>query len=181
MIVTTKHNKTVLLRKLTGDDFDSLHIYLQNLSSDSKRRFGPHPFDKESITLFYSAGSGNTGYLAECLETKAIAAYAIIKTGYIPHDAFRFQSYGITLNKYTDCTFAPSVADDWQSCGVGNAMFTFILEELKGTAINRMILWGGVQASNIRAVNYYAKFGFKKMGSFCDNNGENHDMYFTIK
>lgn len=181
MVVNTKHNKTVLLRKLTADDFDRLHLYLQNLSNESKRRFGPHPFDKESIISFYSTGSGNTGYLAECLETKAIVAYAIIKTGYIPHDAYRFQSYGITLNNDTDCTFAPSVADEWQSCGVGNAMFTFILEDLKDTTINRMILWGGVQASNIRAVNYYTKYGFKKTGSFHDNNGENYDMYFSIK
>jgi len=94
-------------------------------------------------------------------------------------DRERYLSYGMELKHQSDCEFAPSVADAWQSCGIGNAMFQFILEELKKTDIQRIVLWGGVQADNEKAVNYYLKHGFKQIGQFT-HNGENFDMVLEI-
>ena len=36
-------------------------------------------------------------------------------------------------------------------------MFLFILDDLKANGIKRVILWGGVQADNDKAVNFYLK------------------------
>lgn len=175
----TKNIKTVHIRKLQQGDLENLSHYLQNLSEDSKRRYGPHPFDLHSILEFYQNSDLHWAYIAETIDTHEIIAYSIIKFGILEADKQRYLSYGMELNHQTDCEFAPSVADAWQSCGIGNGMFQFVLEELKKTDIRRMVLWGGVQADNEKAVRYYLKHGFKNMGQFT-HNGENFDMILEI-
>jgi GNAT superfamily N-acetyltransferase len=179
MIIETKNKQQILLRRLNPDDFDKLSKYFQQLSSETVRRFGPHGFDKKSIVDLFKNSDEYIGYIAQDIETSEIIAYSIIKTGYLEHDCFRLQSYGLTLNNKTDCTFAPSVADAWQSLGVGNSLFHFTLSDLKSINIKRIILWGGVQADNYKAVNYYTKHGFRTLGEF-EYNGRNYDMILEI-
>jgi ribosomal protein S18 acetylase RimI-like enzyme len=157
---------------------DNLFDYLQNLSSETIKRFGPHKFDRQSIIDFYDLKT-NLGYIAIAIETKEIIAYSIIKIGYLEHDNSRLQSYGLILDNNSDSTFAPSVADIWQSCGIGNKLFQFIVSDLSATEIKRIILWGGVQMNNEIAVNYYKKNGFKILGQFAYN-GDNYDMIYEI-
>ena len=178
MNVTTKNNRQVILRKLNPGVYDDLSVYLDNLSRETKKRFGPHPFDRNSVIEFYG-NDLHTGYIAQDIETSAIIAYSIIKIGFLEHDAFRLQSYGLNLDGKTEATFAPSVADNWQSQGIGNALFQYILSDLKRLEIRRIILWGGVQADNLRAVNYYRKHGFQTLGEF-HYNGLNLDMALQI-
>lgn len=173
-VIKVKENRKVVLRKLNTADFEKLFTYLDQLSANSKKRFGPHPFDKQSIEEFYK-DSTHIGFVAEPIDSSEFVAYSIIKIGFLPNDNDRLQSYGYTLNNETDCTFAPSVADDWQSMGVGNAIFQFILSEIKLLDARRIILWGGVQADNDKAINYYKKNGFKKLGEF-HHQGLNYDM-----
>lgn len=180
MIIKTKNNKQVVFRRLNIADLDLLYVYLLNLSNISKKRFGPHPFDKHAIFEFYHNSDLHIGYVGIDLITNEIIAYSIIKKGYLEHDNFRLQSYGLTLNNTTDCTFAPSVADNWQNYGIGYNMFSFILSDLKNTEIKRIILWGGVQKDNQTAINYYLRNNFKILGQFTYN-GENYDMLFDIQ
>ena len=178
MIIELKNHQEFLLRKLVLKDLARLVNYLDQLSFETKSRFGPHPFDTNSIVGFYE-NPGHTGYIAEDPETSTIIAYSIIKIGYLEHDSSRLQSYGLVLNNDTDCTFAPSIADQWQSLGLGNSLFQFILDEIKNRQIRRIILWGGVQANNIKAVNYYKRNGFRLIGKF-QHNGENYDIIFEV-
>jgi diamine N-acetyltransferase len=179
VIITLKNNQSILLRRLTINDLNELCRYLQALGPETKNRFGPHQFDEKSITEFYARADVYTGYVAIDRVTATIIAYAIIKPGYLEHDKARLQSYGLTVYDKTDCTFAPSVADSWQGLGIGNNLFQFILRDLKTTSINRIILWGGVQAGNDKALHYYAKNGFKILGQF-NYNGDNYDMVLNI-
>lgn len=179
MIIETKNNRQVFLRRLNSNDLDNLFDYLQNLSGETKKRFEPHQFDKQSIIDFYKDPSIHLGYVAHDIETKKIIAYSIIKIGYLEHDKFRLQSYGLTLDNKTDCTYAPSVGDLWQSFGIGNKLFHFILSDLQSREIKRIILWGGVQTDNDKAVNFYKKNDFKTLGQFTYN-VENYDMVFDI-
>ncbi len=178
MIIKTKNNREVILRKLSTVDYEDLLNYLDGLSIDTKKRFGPHPFDKQSIADFYLDDT-HIGYIAQETETTSIVGYSIIKIGYLQQDRFRLQSYDLRLDEKKDVTFAPSVADSWQSCGIGNALFHFILANLKPAEISRIILWGGVQAGNDKAVNYYKKNGFQTLGEF-QHNGLNYDMVLQI-
>ena len=179
MIFKTNNEKRVRLCRLTLDDHEELFDYLQQLSTETKKRFGPHSFDKQSIIDLYKNLEQYIGYVVHDILTGKIIAYSIIKIGYLQHDCIRLQSYGIHPDNNTDCTFAPSVADEWQCLGIGNALFQFVLSEIKKLGIERIILWGGVQADNGKAINYYNKNGFKIVGQF-EYNGLNYDMALDI-
>lgn len=180
MIVTSKNNRPVLLRKLNPGDFDKLVNYFQHLTPETLRRYGPHKFDKQSLIGIYQNSDEFKGYVAVDMETSEIIAYSVIKVGYLEHDSSRLKSYGIIPDPKTDCTFAPSVADEWQSRGIGNSLFHFMLSDLKTYGIKRIILWGGVQSDNTKAVNYYLKNGFSKAGEF-EYYGMNFDMTREIE
>jgi GNAT superfamily N-acetyltransferase len=180
MLIETKNTKPVRLSKLNLQEIEPLAHYLHELSPDTKKRFGPHQFDKDSLFEFYSTSNQNCGYVAYDIETGKIIAYSIIKIGFLEHDSERLSAYGLQLSQTSDCTFAPSVADAWQSMGLGNKLFQFIISDLKTQNINRIILWGGVQAGNEKAVNYYLKNGFSILGNF-HYNGDNYDMAFEIR
>lgn len=158
-----------------SSDLPLLLDYLQQLSPATRKRFGPHPFDEAAILRFYADPFDVWGFLAKSAETGAIVAYAPVKRGYLEHDRLRLEAYGLSLNQHTDCTFAPSVADAWQGLGLGGQLFDFIQTELQVCGIQRMILWGGVQASNVPALRFYEKMGFRVLGAF-EYEGENWDM-----
>jgi diamine N-acetyltransferase len=180
MTIRTKNNKEVLLSRLESTELDALSNYLDNLSSETRRRFGPHPFDKAALIAFYSDPLLHRAFIAIDTATNTIIAYAIIKAGYLEHDSQRLQSYGLTLSSHTDCTFAPSVADEWQGLGIGNSLLQYIILVLKPEGRKRLILWGGVQAGNAKAFSYYTKSGFTLLGQF-EYNGPNYDMLLDIQ
>ncbi len=180
MLIKAKNNRQVELRKLRPEDYDRLCDYFQHLQYETTRRYGPHAFGKQDIAEIYGSTNLYKGYIAIDIESSCVIAYAIIRQGYIEHDSNRLQSYGLTLNHETDCTYAPSVADAWQSQGIGNSMFQFIRNELELTGTKRVILWGGVQADNDKAVNFYRKNGFVTLGKF-EYHGSNYDMILEIE
>jgi len=180
MIIHTKNNHEVSLQKLEPENFEKLYHYLQHLNPETSERFGPHHFDRKAIIDFYENSDNNHGYIALDAGTMEIIAYSIIKIGFLEHDSSRLRSYGLAPDNKTDCTFAPSVADQWQSLGIGNSLFGFILSDLKANGIKRIILWGGVQCDNIKAVNFYTKNGFRTLGQF-EYNGKNWDMILDIE
>lgn len=179
MIFETKDHRELSLRSLNSSDFERLYHFLQHLSSETKKRFGPHPFDQPSILDFYQNSDFHRGYIAQPIDTSEIVAYAIIKFGILDGDYLRYLSYGLNLDSRFDCEFAPVVADSWQSCGIGNKLFQYILTDLKKTEVKRIILWGGVQTDNERAINYYIRNGFQVFGKFM-HYGENLDMLLQI-
>ena len=166
------------IRRLGRFDFDKLDEYLQSLSPETRNRFGPHPFDRDAVARFYN-DSSNLGYLALHCDSGSVAAYCIVKSGFIEYDIERFRTYGIIPDNSADYTLAPSVADAWQSCGLGSVVLRFILDDLKQADAKRLFLWGGVQAGNLRAVNYYRKFGFRQLGQFF-HEVDNLDMVLDL-
>jgi GNAT superfamily N-acetyltransferase len=167
------------MRRLTAAYLDPLHEYLLGLSEETKRRFGPHPFDKEALVELFSHTEKYSGYVATETETLKIIAYSIIKRGFLDHDRPRLESYGLNLDPATDATFAPSVADEWQGLGVGTQLFQFMIHGLQAEGVKRIILWGGVQCDNLKAMCYYRKLGFTILGQF-DYYGQNYDMMKEI-
>ncbi|MBA4854051.1 GNAT family N-acetyltransferase [Emticicia sp. BO119] len=166
--------------KLKEQDFEKLYKYLNKLSATTSSKFAAHDFSLVNIQQFYLPENKNTGFTIENIAANEIVAYAIIKKGHIPKDKLRLENYGVLLYPETDCTFAPSVADDWQSKGLGNLLFTYIKEELQNEDTKRMILWGGVQALNEKAINFYLKHGFKKSGEFENKGVYNFDMLLDL-
>ena len=174
-----KDGTQILLRKFTISEANNLSIYLNHLSPESKQRFGPHPYDVDSIYTLFNQSYTYVGYIAQEKTQGKIISYSLIKHGYLEHDKLRLESYGLELDKYSDCTFAPSVSDEYQNKGIGKLMFDYIVGDLQAINKKRIILWGGVQAANESAFAFYSKQGFKVLGQF-EHNGYNYDMIFDI-
>ena len=173
MTTTCLNDRTLHLRRLQTTDQDALYKYLMGLSDETRKRFGPHPFDKETIAAIISHPETYSGFVADV--DGGIVAYSIIKKGFLEHDRPRLESYGLTLDPLADATFAPSVADGWQGLGLGSELFHYMIPILQSEGIKRIILWGGVQCSNHLAVSYYRKLGFSILGQF-EYYGQNYDM-----
>ena len=179
MLIYAKENVPVELEKLSSEDFESLETYFSGLGAETKNRFGPHPFNKVDIAAVYAHQHLYNGYIAREKENGHIIAYAIVKNGYLEHDYLRLQSYGIKPDNFKDCTYAPSVADQWQGFGIGYHLFKFIVSQLKSEGIHRILLWGGVEVTNQVAIEFYRRNGFYILGSF-QHNGENYDMVYDV-
>jgi GNAT superfamily N-acetyltransferase len=179
MRTETIQGKTVELRGLKYSDIPALADYLHALSQETRTRFGPHGFDSASVQAVFSDGSPHLGYIALDKTSGRMVAYAIIRKGFLPHDAPRLASYGLQLDEHADATYAPSVADHWQGLGLGTRLFQYILEDLRQRSTKRIILWGGVQQTNEKAVRYYQRLGFRTLGAF-EYHGLNLDMVLDI-
>jgi GNAT superfamily N-acetyltransferase len=110
-------------------------------------------------------------------EMASIVAYMLIKKRMTEEDRSRLLAKNIWFDQQIICSYAPSVADDWQNSGLGSSMYDIIEKDiLENTPWRIILLWYGVQATNARAVHFYEKKGFQHLGSFMNNNKDNYDM-----
>jgi diamine N-acetyltransferase len=178
VLVTLNNNSSVDIRLMKQQDEELLFTYFENLSEETKSRFGPHPFDRETVHLLCRFLSPDIlRYIALDATSNKIIAYMLIRKGLLEADKKRLQENNIFIDEATACSFAPSVADDWQGSGLGSKMFSSIENDLKEkTTYKTIVLWGGVQASNQNAVQFYTRNGFIHKGNFLHNNLDNFDM-----
>jgi diamine N-acetyltransferase len=178
VLVTLKNNTSVDIRLLKPADEELLFTYFENLSVETKLKFGPHPFDKNTVRLMCRFLSPDIlRYIAVDIVTGNIIAYMLIRKGLIEADKQRLRENNTAIDEATACSFAPSVADDWQGSGLGSKMYSSIENDLKeNTTYKIIVLWGGVQAPNLNAVHFYIKNGFVRKGNFLHNNMDNQDM-----
>jgi len=175
--LTLKSGANCLARRLAVTDEPALLAYLDGLSAESRSRFGPHPFESETVQcICQNLPNDDVLRYVAVSPNEEIVAYLLVKAGTLPEDRRRYENEGWVLDEKNTCTFAPSVADVWQSSGLGNAMFGIILEDLRAYPFRQMLLWGGVQASNERAIRYYTRNGFEAVGRFWHDGKENLDM-----
>lgn len=174
-----ENNSEIFFTPFRIEHIDKLIFYFENLSQESKKRFGPHPFTKESIGQLFGNSEKYKLYVAINNSDNSIIAYTIIQSGWVEFDAARLKSYGLSpING--DFTLAPSVTDLWQSRGVGGNFLKYVLNELRsGSKSKRIFLWGGVQCENYKALGMYKKFGFTLLGEF-EHNGGNFDMVLEL-
>jgi ribosomal protein S18 acetylase RimI-like enzyme len=172
-----KNGKPVEIRLLESKDREKLFDYFQCLSAESRSRFGPHPFDKETVSVICANPNGEIRrYIAIDISSGRVVAYMLIKQGMIEWDESRYAVRQESYDYNTSVTFAPSVADAWQSSGLGIIMNEVIEEDLNKRGIRNIILWGGVQATNEKAVNFYRKLGYQYLASFWHDGKDNYDM-----
>lgn len=177
MMLSLRNGKTVQVRLVHRDDKEPLFNYFQLLSPESRSRFGPHPFDLRTVdAIFDQPDSIIQRYVAIDPTENKIVAYMLISQGMVEADQQRYAERNQHFDPVSTVTFAPSVADGWQSSGLGSAMANIIEEDLRKKNIRHIVLWGGVQATNFKAVSYYKKLGYRYLGSFWFDNKDNHDM-----
>ena len=181
MQFVSRNNENILIRVLQPSDYKAVSDYLYGLSHESQNRFGPHSYDVSSIEEFYSTNSRKLdGYITIQTATGKVIGYSLLKYGLLDYERSRLEEYGLRLNAFADATYAPSVADEWQQFGIGFENFKMIAAVCKDKKIDRLFLWGGVQAGNERAVNFYKRNGFVELGRF-QYKGDNIDMMLLVK
>lgn len=161
------------------NDQNALLEYLSALSDTTRKRFGPHAFDRDSLHGIFQIPSAYLGLLAREKGKTAVIGYCIVKNGLPDHDLPRLLASGFHPAPGHDFTFAPSVADEWQGSGLGTLMLHYLVRHFSKIRPARFILWGGVQADNGAAVRFYKKNGFKELGTF-EYQGLNYDMYLSL-
>lgn len=177
--VNVKNEVNVTLRYLQQDDQQSLYNYLTNLSTESRSRFSPHLFDWHTIEHICQHLHDDIFYVVAEHQGE-IVAYMLLKKGMLEGDAKRYAENHIFFHNNDVITYAPSVADTWQNTGIGSTMFTWILDKVKRIRLKHIVLWGGVQATNTRAVHFYKKHGFEQVGEFLHNHKNNYDMMLNV-
>ena len=180
--ITLLSGEQITIRLLEPADAPKLITYFDNLSEQTKHYFSPHPFDSASVQHICDTLNPNqlVRLVATSIDNQKIIAYVLLLPGASPSDTARYQELGIRLQPETDYSFAPSIADTYQSRGLGGHLLQKAIAIAQATAKNRVILWGGVQASNERAVRYYQKYGFVKMTEF-ERNGLNYSMCLNLE
>lgn len=174
-------HKEIEVRLLQSTDAANLFHYLQNLSDESRSRFAPHAYDLETISSICNNISNECfRYIALDSLSGTIIAYMPFQKGMTEWDAKRYAEVNLFFNHNTTLTFAPSVADQWQSSGLGSRMYAGLEEELKSQGVQHIVLWAGVQASNEKAVNFYKKFQYRHISSFWHEGKENFNMVKTL-
>ncbi|HEX2915582.1 MAG TPA: GNAT family N-acetyltransferase [Chloroflexia bacterium] len=182
-VITLPAGEQVRLRFLQKEDAESLGEYLRSLSAESKGRFGPHAFDQATVAQICNNLNPLESLRVIALTDNAtpkVIGYMILVMGVSEAEKVRYNQLGLSLNSQTDATFAPSIADDYQNKKLGSAMMVYLVEVAQQIGLKHLVLMGGTQATNPRAIHFYEKFGFKKVGEFEYNNLNNYDMILTL-
>jgi GNAT superfamily N-acetyltransferase len=164
------NGQRALVRLQRPTDAWLLTRYFTSLSAATRNCYGPHAFNYETAcqlcaTIDYHH---TLRFIAttDADHSGQIIAYFILRLGVLENDRKRYAALGITLHDEEDTALAPSVADAYQSHGIGSLVMPHLLDAARRLGRQRIALWGGTQALNHRAIHFYEKFGFVKAGEF---------------
>lgn len=171
-----------VLRPLETKDVELLANFLENLSQET-RQFYNYP----SYDLAYAkemCGAINRYdklRLILCLRHSGRVIGIFEFSFDIPEgDRQRFLSYHIQPGPEV-CRLGPCLADDYQNKGVGSIALPHLVNIAKKFRQKYIILWGGVRTDNERGIRFYEKNGFKRLGTFSNQTGqESLDMILEI-
>ncbi|MDA3893832.1 MAG: GNAT family N-acetyltransferase [Salinivirgaceae bacterium] len=153
-------------RRLAEYDSEALGDYFENLSDETKQKFGPHALTKSYATFLCHRSLENAMRFVLEDEKSLIQGYFIVDFNLIDHEAERYASNGIELKMGKDVFFAPSLADNLQNSGLGSQVTNRIIEILKEDHISTVVLLGGTRENNQLALKFYENMGFKKVGGY---------------
>lgn len=169
---------TVMTRLFTVEDHLKLFHYLHSFDEQSARFFAPHPSDLTSIQTFYEDPL-HRGWCAVDNISGSLVGYAILRLDIPTHDRERMAGYGFRPDSRIDASFAPSVAAESRGTGLADELWSRVLRDAFEHGRRRIFLWGGVKAENHRAIRFYERHGFIRIGVFY-HEGENVDMVYLV-
>ncbi|MBP7688861.1 MAG: N-acetyltransferase [Thermoflexales bacterium] len=166
--IALRDGTAVHFRPLTATDGARLGDYFCTLSEATRARFGPHSLDRATADHLCATldPSQTIRFVATCASADSIIAYCILMLHVTEHEQARFAQYGLELASTFDCTVAPSVADAYQNQGLGVPLLKHVIECARQLGRRSVVLLGGVQVTNERAVHVYQRLGFRTIGTF---------------
>lgn len=182
--ITLRDGRHATVRPLEPTDVEPLTAYFLGLSADTRRRYGPHPFDLATAEVLCAAADDpeTTRFVAALPGPRGeeIIAYMILTRSIWDDDRRRYgDASAAAIGEGCGC-LAPSVADAYQGQGIGGQMAGHVLRAARILGLRRVILMGGVQATNYRARRLYARLGFRRAGDFWVQQGERHVFNYDM-
>jgi len=178
--VTMADGTPVRLRPLARSDAAMLGQYLVCLGEETKLRFSPHPFDRHTAdAICRDIDSAKRLIIVGTVahgQGERIVAYFMLD--WSPGDGEQ-RRYG-SLNVEETAAVAPSLADDFQGKGLGTLVMQHVIGIARRAQQRKIVLRGGVQATNARAIRFYQKNGFRIVREFKASIG-NYDMELTLR
>lgn len=178
-LMLLKNGEEVIIRPLLPLDSNVLGIFLENLSSETKKKFQPHPLTMAYANELCSHIDYEKALRMVALSQGKIISYFILEFSF-PEERKRYLMYGVALAENLDGKIAPVVDDKYQNSGIGSLVMVKTISIAKELGLRYIILSGGTQATNERAIHFYEKFGFQKVGEFEENIMNNYDMLLKL-
>jgi len=183
MEIKAKNNEVFEFRPLESSDDHLLGRFFEDLSQETRSKFGPHPLSLEYAieVICPQIGTDNVSRFVIGSDEK-IVGYFIIDFNFYQNEKTRYDSYQVSLDFSNDPVFAPCIADSYQSLGVASQALKELIKELTNRGVRSLVLMGGTQEPNHLARSFYKKFGFQEQGEFfTDYNGLNNiDMRLML-
>ncbi|MFF8512797.1 GNAT family N-acetyltransferase [Streptomyces sp. NPDC015492] len=180
--VTGRGGAVATLRLLEARDAARFGDFLDALSDATRRRFAPHPLDRDAARRICADldDGGSWRFVLTDPQDDSVMAYLLVQF-LIPQDEkARYARAGWVLEDGKDCRIAPVVADHLQGCGWGTELLEGVIDALGRRGCRRVVLFGGTQASNHRAIRAYEKAGFVPVGAFDERGVANVDMGLSL-
>jgi len=162
-------------RPLVAADADALTAFVESLSPLTRSRWNLSGYDRVAAEEMIDAIAryDKLRLVAVDPEDPQLGICALFEFSFgIPrHECERYAGYGITLDEAHDCRFGPCVRDDMQRRGLASALMPPTLAIVRRFGKSRVILWGGVLATNAPAIAFYLRHGFVELGRFATQDG----------
>ena len=180
MRLKSESGQEFILRKVSACDSEPLSQYFESLSAKTRKKYGPHPFTKEfAVELCTRKHDSAIRYVLTLAENKRFVGYFILEFQMSEELLNRYREQGIDLSDGKNPLFAPSIADDYQNTGLASLAMPDLIKAAKNLGAKSLVLMGGTQATNKRAIAFYEKFGFKHVCEF-ETKVLNYDMWLVL-
>lgn len=181
--LTPRDGAAVTVRPLVATDEAALATYLLGLSEQTRHFMDYLPKqDFRALAHEHCTAIARYDKLRFVVERAATIIGMLEFSMSLPgYDRERYDGYGIVLHSQTDCRYGLAFADAVQNTGLATLTLPLMWETARRFGRQRVILWGGVYADNLRAVHFYRKSGFRRVGSFRNDTGKRcYDMITTL-
>ena len=169
------------LRPLQPHDIPRLHEFYEGLGPRT-RQFYDLPPELKKLAVAHCSEIAQYDKLRIVLDLPSgFGGIFEFSLDLVPGDIERFRVQGIVLSPALDIRFGLCLGDALQGRGIA----TSVQPEMNRIALHlgaqRVILWGGVLASNTKAIGFYRRQGFKEVGPFVADDGQDClDMLLTL-
>jgi diamine N-acetyltransferase len=180
-VLTLADGSRFHIRRLLSSDAVDFGLFLESLSHRTRQRFEPHGLKAEDgrrIAIAQPETLSNRHIALDLDKPCLIAAYVLAELSIPDDEVRRYIRHGRPLGPKV-ARIAPVVADYAQNRGLGKAMIRNAIKELRNIGIEEVVLFGGVQTSNTRAIHVYEQIGFRGVGFHRNSLGaQEQDMIF---
>lgn len=170
-----------LLRELRAKDKKQLYNFLIKLSKNSLLKSFRNSNLKKTAEEYCKAIGKYDKYRYILLNGNKIIGLFEFSLDLSSEDIERFKKYTEIPKIEKICRWGLTITDEYQNQKIAQNTFKIMKQIAKSFKKTHIILLGGVYTTNERAIHFYEKVGFKKIGTFKDkSNNKSIDMILKI-